>query len=82
MAGKAILLKIGYCSICLGGTERAICVIRLPMRVTVVSGSGFGYASKCNNISISHFTLNYIHKGWMSRLFIQGRKHFHQLGGH
>lgn len=48
----------------------------------MVSGSHFGYASSCNNISVSHFKLNCTHPGWMGRLFIQDRMLFYLLRGY
>lgn len=39
-----------------------------PNEGNVVSGGGFEYAPKCNNVSISQFTLNSIHKGWITSL--------------
>ena len=66
MVRRALILKIEYSSISLGGTGMAICGIRPTMRGTVVSGSHFGYASTYN-ISISHFTLTHTHVEWMEK---------------
>ena len=77
MVGRALILKIGYSSISLGGTGRAICGIRPTMRGSVVSGSHFRYASTYNNISISHFTLTHTHVEWMEKTVYT----FYLLGG-
>ena len=58
MAGKTRLLKVEYHSLRLGCTERENWLYD-SQRKELISGSGSGCASECDNVSISHFYIEF-----------------------